>query len=292
MIFGKLLSDPLSLATYVVLLFSIASLWITKSRIVWAALLATAVVFGLLSGRVGVFALVPIAVLAACFYLAQENRFAVVVRIGAGAVGAVLSVALALHVVPGFDNWKILDEFELSDQAQAFSLYLNFDKPLIGLFILAFGAPLLRDWPEWKSMLVTAAPIALAGIALVYGLGYLSGYAAFDPTFDPVFAVWALRNLFFTCVAEEAFFRGFLQRYLERSLARFRSGRLASLAIVSLLFGLAHFAGGAGYVALSTVAAIVYGYVYQRTGRIEAAILTHFLLNAGHFLFFTYPVAR
>ena len=291
MIFEELLGNPLSLAAYAFLLISIASLWLTSKRVVWAAALAIALVFGLAAGRVEALALIPIGALAACFYIAQESRFAAILRIGAGTGGAVLSVALALHVVPGFDNWKILDGFALSERSQPFSLYLNFDKPLVGLFILAFGAPLLRDWSAWKTMFVAAAPIALAGIALVYGLGLLFGYAAFDPTLDPVFVVWALRNLFFTCVAEEAFFRGFLQRYLEKGLARFRAGKLASLAIVSLLFGLAHFAGGVGYVALSTLAGLVYGYVYQRTGRIEAAILTHFLLNAGHFLLFTYPAA-
>ena len=140
-------------------------------------------------------------------------------------------------------------------------------------------------------MVVTATPIALTGIVLVYAIGYLFGYASFDLSFDPVFVVWALRNLFFTCVAEEAFFRGFLQRYIERWTGGSRSGRLASLAVVSLLFGLAHFGGGVGYVALSTLAGLLYGYVYQKTGRIEAAILTHFLLNSGHFLFFTYPTA-
>ena len=290
-IFATLLGEPLSLAAYAFLLVSIASLWLTSRRVVWAAALLVALTLGLLAGRIGPLALIPIAALAVGFHVAQRNRYGTAFRIGAGVAGAILSLALALHVVPGFDNWKILDGFALSDRAQAFTLYLNFDKPLVGLFILAFGAPLLRDWTGWKAMLATAAPIALAGIALVYGLGYLFGYADFDLTADPVFAVWALRNLFFTCVAEEAFFRGFLQRYLELGLAGFRAGKLLSLAIVSLLFGLAHFAGGAGYVALSTLAGLVYGYVYQKTGRIEAAILTHFLLNAGHFLFFTYPAA-
>ncbi len=291
MIFEELLSEPRSFAAYAFLLVSIASLWLTGRRVVWFATLAIALVFGVLAGRVGALAFVPIAALAGCFYVAQESRYGTALRIGVGAVGTVLSVALALHIVPGFDNWKILDEFALSDRSQPFSLYLNFDKPLVGLFILAFGAPLLRRWADWKTMLVAAAPIALAGIALVYGAGYLFGYAALDPTFGSVFPVWALRNLFFTCVAEEAFFRGFLQRYLEQGLGRFRSGKLVSLAIVSLLFGFAHFAGGAGYVALSALAGLVYGYVYQRTGRIEAAVLTHFLLNAGHFLIFTYPAA-
>ncbi|MEM8814357.1 MAG: CPBP family intramembrane glutamic endopeptidase [Pseudomonadota bacterium] len=291
MVFEKLLSDPLSLSSYAFLLLSIASLWITRSRAVWAAAFAIALALGLLAGRVEALAIVPIALLAVCFHVAQQGRYPVVLRVGGGTTGALLSIALAMHVVPGFDNWKILDGFALSDNAQAFSLYLNFDKPLVGLFILALGAPLLRGADAWKTMLREAAPIALTGIALVYAAGYAFGYATFDPTFSSVFIVWALRNLFFTCVAEEAFFRGFLQYRLEKALASYRWGKPVSLAIAALLFGLAHFAGGPGYVVLATIAGLVYGYVFQRTGRVEASILTHFLLNAGHFLLFTYPAA-
>jgi len=43
---------------------------------------------------------------------------------------------------------------------------------------------------------------------------------------------------------------------------------------------------------LSTVAGLGYGWVYQRTGRIEASILTHFALNLVHFLLFTYPALQ
>ena len=38
------------------------------------------------------------------------------------------------------------------------------------------------------------------------------------------FWLWAVTNLFFTCVAEEAFFRGFLQRELSRTLVGFGGG--------------------------------------------------------------------
>jgi membrane protease YdiL (CAAX protease family) len=42
-------------------------------------------------------------------------------------------------------------------------------------------------------------------------------------------------------------------------------------------------------VLLATVAGLFYGAAYLRTRRIEGAILTHFALNAVHFLAFTYP---
>jgi membrane protease YdiL (CAAX protease family) len=43
---------------------------------------------------------------------------------------------------------------------------------------------------------------------------------------------------------------------------------------------------------LATVAGIGYGYAYYQSGRIETAILTHFLLNAAHAVFFTYPALK
>jgi membrane protease YdiL (CAAX protease family) len=68
----------------------------------------------------------------------------------------------------------------------------------------------------------------------------------------------------FTCVTEEAFFRGFLLAQLARGWSGSRYG-------------------------LAAVAGFGYAMAYLRTGRIEAAILTHFALNALHFLAFTYP---
>lgn len=35
---------------------------------------------------------------------------------------------------------------------------------------------------------------------------------------------------------------------------------------------------------------LFYGYAYQRTHRLESAILVHFLVNLSHFLFFSYPM--
>jgi hypothetical protein len=69
-------------------------------------------------------------------------------------------------------------------------------------------------------------------------------YARWDLKFPNFVIVWALKNLFFTCVSEEAFFRGFLQRNLSKKLRGYKFGNILSLISVSFLFGFAHFAGG------------------------------------------------
>jgi len=115
------------------------------------------------------------------------------------------------------------------------------------------------------------------------------GYAKFDPKFPQIFFFWAWTNLFFTCVAEEGIFRGFLQRKIIYSLRNIKHHELIGLTISSLLFGLIHFKGGINYIILASVAGFGYGYVYMKSGKIEASIFTHFILNTLHFLFFTYP---
>ena len=93
-----------------------------------------------------------------------------------------------------------------------------------------------------------------------------------------------MTNLFFTCVAEEAFFRGFLQRELGRALVGFGGGQPLAVGGSAALFGLAHWAGGWSYVLLAALAGLGYALAFRASGRIEMAILAHFGLNAVHFL--------
>lgn len=123
-------------------------------------------------------------------------------------------------------------------------------------------------------------------------LAVLIGYVRFDPKLPSEFILWAWINLFFTCIPEEALFRGFVQRGLQERLGASRHGDVIALAVTSLLFGVAHYAGGSRYVFLATVAGFGYGWIYQRTRAIESSILVHFMVNALHFIFFTYPALK
>jgi membrane protease YdiL (CAAX protease family) len=90
-------------------------------------------------------------------------------------------------------------------------------------------------------------------------------------------------------VTEEAFFRGFLLAGIARGLAGCRYGVAVAGLVSTVLFGLAHAAGGPLLVVFATLAGCGYAAAYLRSGRIEGAILTHFLLNAVHVVAFTYP---
>jgi membrane protease YdiL (CAAX protease family) len=126
-------------------------------------------------------------------------------------------------------------------------------------------------------------------LAVVTACALALGHVRFDPKWPAILPHFAWANLLFTCTAEEALFRGLIQRELQGDARGGRVRTSAGLVVASVLFGAAHFAGGASLVALATLAGLGYGWIFWRTNRIEASILTHFTVNLTHLLLFTYP---
>jgi membrane protease YdiL (CAAX protease family) len=200
-----------------------------------------------------------------------------------------LSIGLLIHRLPGFANPKIISSLRLSDDALPYDKYLNFDSALIGLFILGFGHQRLDSASRWWAMLKKMTLITPLTWLIVMCLSLLLGYVQWQPKWTTIFFLWAWGNLLFTCIVEESFFRGFIQKYLMQGLSKTRYGDALAIAIAAVLFGLKHYWGGSKYILLATVAGVGYGWAYLHTRRIEASILTHFSLNSLHFLLFTYP---
>jgi membrane protease YdiL (CAAX protease family) len=291
------LLNHFNFATYGLLTLSIVMLWTPTGKSspkgigLWVIPFVLSLAMGLSAGLIHPPALLWITIFGlACYQFSTESSAAI--RALAGIAIVVLSIGLMAHVVPGFSNVKVISELVLSTDGIPYTLYLSYDRALVGLFILAFCRPLLTTKEQWMAMLKTFVPLAFALLSLVTLLATAIGYVRWEVKFPQEFLIWAWVNLFFTCVAEEAFFRGFLQKHLEASLIGVSHGPFVALAIASLLFGFAHYAGGMSYVILASIAGLGYGWAYQRTRRIEASILTHFSLNAAHFVFFTYPALR
>ncbi|WP_338269360.1 MULTISPECIES: CPBP family intramembrane glutamic endopeptidase [Marinomonas] len=204
---------------------------------------------------------------------------------------AILSLTLAMHLLPGFTNQVMVQDHVVSVDGRPFSLYANFDKGLVGLFLLGYffkgqvtiGYFQALQQPRRAVMVLIMTPCLALGLALVLGL------IQFDVKLPNFWLAFLGINLLFTCVAEEAFFRGFLQRELSIWLAGKTCIWVAPI-VSAMLFGIAHMGGGVEYAIVASVAGLGYGGVYYLTKRIEYAILCHFILNGLHFLFFTYPM--
>lgn len=279
---------PAILVACAALLATVVCLW-CRPVWLWAVPLTIAVAAaygsGIMHGPAGAWILL-LAVALSAYRRPGGARW---IRACAAAAVAGLVLLLAVHALPGFDNPIVVPEMVLSPGALPYRQHLNFDKTLAGILVLAGGVALLRTWRGWTATVRQAAPIALTTLVVVLLASFALGYVRFDPRWTPVFWFWAPINLLTTCVSEEAFFRAFLQRETALALEGRPYATPIAVGASAVLFGLAHAAGGWRYVLLATLAGAGYAVAYQRTGRVEAAILTHFAVNATHFLLFTYP---
>lgn len=205
--------------------------------------------------------------------------------------GLVIITALVagIHLAPGFDHIHLLEETRLSENTGWSSLRFSADKPTFGLFLLvAYRDRLCKSYAHFTTALKLSLPIIVVGMLSVYILGLLLGFVVIDITFSVLVIVWFARNLIFTVIAEELLFRGFIQQKLQDSITHKHSNAIA-LFVASILFGLVHIYGGWEYGLLATLAGLMYGYVYMKTGRLEMAFIGHVALNAGHVMLLSYP---
>lgn len=188
---------------------------------------------------------------------------------------------LITHLMPGFNNLQVLDKVLSGPQSLPFSMYLNLDKPLV-FFALILAYPALlgsEKRVEFKRILFIIVPL-LALLPIASLLGALK----VELSLPNWWWLFAINNLMITCVAEEALFRGFIQQALTRCF-NWKIG----LTVASVLFGVAHIAGGGLLVVFATLAGLGYGLVFHFTGRLWCAVLVHFMFNFVHLLLFTYP---
>lgn len=251
----------------------------------WLALaIAHAFAIGVVSA-IGIGAIVAFGLL--CYGYSRPASMPVDVLLTIATI--LFSLALMAHVVPGFSNTLIVRDAILTAGAVPYTLFMNFDKGQIGLFLLAFGPPLIASRADWAAMLKVAIPAAIALIVVLMVCALLAGQIRFEPKWADFLSIWLWSNLLFTCAAEEALFRGVIQRRLQGAGSGASTRATAGLFAAAVIFGAAHYAGGVWSVMLATTAGVGYGWVFWRTNRIEASILTHFLVNTAHILGFTYP---
>ncbi len=278
--------NPISQLPFVLLLLAVLGLWVHRGASL--ALLAAAVVAAYFTGALAGMAALWIALLGA---LAWAHSRATGWRcLATGVAFAVFAVAMGLALLPGFPRFVLAENVVLSPGALPYTLGLGFPKVVGGIFILVFMHPeRVRSWRELGGVLQRVVPVYLLTVVAVMAITLAMGYVKFDPKWAPLFFTWAIANLFFTCLSEEAFFRGFLQREIARMGSDRRLAAVVAIVVSSAVFGLAHFGGGWKYALAAAIAGVGYGIAYHRTQRVEGSMAVHFGLNAAHFLLFTYP---
>jgi len=284
--YAHLLSDIPALVTGSFLLLTVISLWINKS--LWPIFLTITLSAALYAGRITWIALPSILFLTTSVYFTYHAQKPIHRRI-ATLCTFIIGSLFIWRLIPGFNNWKIVSNFLISQDAVPYSLYINLNSTIVGILILALGIPLINNKNDITNTIRKVMPTTILAIIVLIAAGVLTSFIHFDPKFTNLFFLWTIVNLMFTCIAEEAFFRGFLQQQLGQLFGQSRFGLYFALMLASILFGYRHISGGITYALLATIAGLFYGWAYLRTNRIESSICIHFLVNATHFLLFTYP---
>ncbi len=300
---------PLSLLLpFVVLALAIITVWLPPLPMArdirapaWPMVFLVAVYLAWSEQLVQLTALLMLAGLAGVVWSSLKAPWPAM-RAGSTAIAAVISLAFALHWVPGFAKPAVFAGLRVSPDALPFTQYLNFDKGTGGLLLLAAYAPRVARWREAGRVAARTGLVLGLTAGVVFGVAMLIGHVRVDLKFPPEAWAFLLPNFFFTCIAEEAFFRGLLQERLHRLFDAGASSKRSELnrtqrvirlglpvLVSASVFGLAHFAGGPRFVEMAFLAGLGYSAVYAWTRRIEAAIGVHFAINAIHFVAFTYP---
>lgn len=289
--YAFLLHDKLTLAAFVMLTLAIASSYVVKSLFMRGIFLFLALLLALYAGRLDWVGLGIVLTMGGVFYSAFQITSKLWRRVFFFLV-LVFALATAMVKFPGIYNWTVASKIVLSPDAIPYSMKFTLDKSLIGLFFLWFSIYTVANSGGWKRALQTGVTMGILAVLVLIPLSFYLGYVQFDLKLTNFFYIWAIHNLLYTCIAEEALFRGMILKSLLLALQNFKGGKWAALVVSAIIFGMAHYLGGPKYMLLASVAGLFYGYAFMKTDRIEAGIITHFMVNTVHFLVFTYPALR
>lgn len=283
-----------STLAFFALAMMIISLWVKRSPWIWGAFLVLAFSLAYMAKIITPIALAPIGALIVLHTILKGDNKGVA-HFLLVLITIAISLGLAIHYFPGFNNIPILKNATISKGAYPYSLYLNFDKPFIGIFVLALGFPLINNWRDFWIVMKKALPLIIGGIVVMIVLAVYSGLIHWNPKLPQIFWFFLFQNLLFVCVIEGAFWRGFIQRELFRWFGE--KGFLANAGCVllaSFFFAALHYfwVPNMAFLILVFVAGIVYGTIFQYTRALEPSILCQWIFNLTHFLLFTYPALK
>lgn len=203
-----------------------------------------------------------------------------------------ITIGLSTHILPGFNNMIYLKNYAVSEASRPHDEYWNFDKPFLMLCLLNYYMEgyYKRGNLAHSIKVGLALTLVCALVLIIAGTGL--GYIALDIKWPDIIYSWAFLN-FVAILAEEGFYRAFLQRLIADYSVKFipKYGEILALFITSSLFGISHYKMGFIHAILCSVAGFLFGYGLTKSKRVEACMISHFMLNMLHLTLFTYPNA-
>lgn len=290
-------NQNLSYISLTFLIINLISFYCTKTKKLPIIFFAIALATALISGVVNFISSLIILLFGFLIYSFYQKKLSSPYKIFIYFGIFIIAILSFLHQLPGIDNIEFLTNIKLSKNSSNFDLWLNFDKPLIAIFLLFFIYNPPRKFSDYKNIFIQTLKLFVPLLIILLALGTYGNFLVFDPKF-PSFEItflWLIKMIFLTIFAEEFFFRFFIQNSVillfKNSKYFSKNPQIIGLIFTSILFGLTHFSQGFIFILLATICGFFYGLIFIRTRYIEASILLHFLINLTHFIFFSYPSA-
>lgn len=199
---------------------------------------------------------------------------------------------LYLHAYPPGDltQVSILEKAPIGDSIFQITRYARFDLSFLACFAYSlFFAQGLAPL-NFRTVLRSLWPIPL--FVLMYFAFSFSLWLYWEPKLDAKAIFYAFFYLVSSALIIEVFSRGLIQDQLEALLGGpFRENTYLALVITAIVTAawLSVWSNFPRQPASVFLTALICGLAYGLSRRIEAAILTHWLMHAVHLLLFTYP---
>ncbi len=197
-------------------------------------------------------------------------------REGELSAGRFLAAGVALWILAGI--WDRAVQIRVMGDGRYGLPYLT--SIALGIFLFTVARP-RRSFDLRLGLTLRELGIALSALAVTAAVaipvGVLIGFVHWEPRWQGwAYAAARIFGLFlFVGIPEELLFRGVYQE----AFSRFWTPRIGWI-VGSVFFGVSHIVKhfpplNWQYALLATVAGLAYGWVYQRTGKLAAAAVTH-----------------
>lgn len=260
--------------------------WIHREISISSMIVATVLAFYL--GHLKIAGVIALVLLGSLSYAYQTFDYPKILKGILFLLITLITLALFMHKMPGFNNWRILENIQASPLSMPHALYLNLDKAFAAVLLLLTFKSTQLTLRSWKNAGLSGIAYGVIAAAILMPLALQSSFVALDLKVPSHAFLWILSNFVFVCMVEEVFFRGFLQPSLMKIIPG-KSAAPVAICLTSLVFAGIHYYGGPIFMGLSAIAGIVYGVCYWHTKRLESASIAHFVLNAIHYFAFSYP---
>ena len=269
----------------------VLSFWIVERRIITVGLYIVSLVLAFLTQRITLIGGGVLLAFLVGFILINRPNFSRFLRSLGYLILLAIGMALCMHIAPGFSRWELITGCKVSPSSAPYSLCFNFDKVSVGIFILLSTPHLISQTTgEWRRSLFCSAFFTSIAIAILLIVVWSTGIIRWEPKWPAFMPLWLVMNLLFFSVVDEAIFRGFIQDKLMRLFVSFKWGRMLALLCASVLFAILYAHLGVFYMVTAFIAGLIYGGAYIASRRLEASIITHFVINFVHLIGFTYPI--